>query len=548
MSDMDGPVAFTKDGKVRGVPVQLQASDARTVYCFRNVPYAQPPVGKLRFLKPESVETWEGIRDCTSCGKIPMQELDSVKAEEPYFPQKSSAGEQSDMGEDCLYLSVYTTTTELSNLPVMVWIYGGSFQDGSARLYDGSALAGLHDVVVVIPNYRLNAFGFLSFGKGSICPGNAGLWDQNMALQWVQRNIAAFGGDPNNVTIFGESAGGMSVNHQLNSNRSRHLFNRAISHSGQAAVSEFFAADGQTITNMLLEHLGIKERDHKVILEKLQNMPAQLLSDANRAVVEKTSWRTRFVPCVDGEFLIKTPQKYLVDRDFAKIPYMIGCNNSEFAGGFALGLCGTDFAEKGIDDETFQSSTLFPVSGEDMREWKNLYSVDVNDRLAFSKLFANVCKDKIFVQPAVSTAKAHSDVADVYFYQACFQLKLFHDKDYGPQSGMKPDWCYCDHGDDVHIMLGTPFTPGTLRLGGRFSDEEKILSRTCMRYLTNFAKTGNPNEGSKVEFQWPKYIKHGKYINLDHNLSVGIDLAASEVRYWEEYQNKSQQEDGRISR
>lgn len=530
---MECPIVKTTNGLVSGSVTYIQHKEAKKVYRYRNIPYAKPPLGKLRFLKPQPVESWSGIRDGNVVGKICMQNSQSTKAEEPYFPHKSTPGELDDMNEDSLHLTVYTTTTEMKNMPVMFWIYGGSFQDGSERLYDGSAMAGLNDVVVVMPNYRLNVFGFLSLGKGSCCPGNAGLWDQNMALQWVQTNISAFGGDSKNVTIFGESAGGMSVHHHILSTKSRHLFHRAISHSGQANATDFFVQDNEENTKLLLKCLEIEDQDEKDILTKLQAVPARKLLEANIQMIENSGWLNKFLPCIDGEFLTKSPIKLLADG-LPSIPYMIGCNNSETSGAFGALLCGDDYFT-GISADQFKTSAMFPVTSENLQEWSKFYNIDHSDKLALSKLYCKVSGDKVFVQPAVTAARRHAEFGNVYFYHACFQLKLFHDEQYGPLSGMKPSWCYCDHSDDIYMMLGVPFNPGELRLGGRFSSDENELSIKCMKYLTNFGKTGDPNKGAEVEIHWPKFNEDKNHLIIDHKIWVGNCLAERETKYWEEF-------------
>lgn len=206
----------------------------RPVYSFRNVPFAKAPTGPLRFLPPQPAEEWESIRDCTAAGNIPMQSKFLTNIFDLYLPL---CREEVKMDEDCLQLSVYTTQLKKdTKKAVMVWFFSGRFEIGSESFYDGRALASLNDVVVVIPNYRLGIFGFLSLGGSSVCPGNAGLLDQVMALKWVRDNIAEFGGDPDNVTIFGESAGGCSVDLHLNSPISQGLFHKAISQSGQATL------------------------------------------------------------------------------------------------------------------------------------------------------------------------------------------------------------------------------------------------------------------------------------------------------------------------
>ncbi|XP_039254499.2 pyrethroid hydrolase Ces2e-like isoform X1 [Styela clava] len=527
------PVADCADGKVSGDIVKLKVDNAKQVLCYRNIPFAKPPTGKLRFMAPQMANLWEGVRDGSTLSKIPFQPLEFPKAEEKQFPMKRSPGEDEDMDEDCLYLTIYTTTLDRNtNLPVMVWFYGGSFQDGSEKLYDGSALAGINDVVVVIPNYRLNVFGFLSLGQDSLCPGNAGLLDQMMALKWVQRNVKYFGGNPDNVTIFGESAGGMAVNHHVNSPMSRGLFHRAISHSGQANSHVYFAKKPAEGKKKLLEFLGIKETNEAALLQILQNIPA---SELHRAHKHFGYDELLFLPCVDGKFLVKSPEESLRDRDFDRVPYMIGCNNTEGMGIMSSSIYGKEFENKELSEEEFTEYLYFPVKDGDLKEWREFY----NEKNLL-KLFGRVIGDVIFVVPAVTTASFYAENSDVYFYYGSFQLRFHHDDDFGPKEARKPSWCFCDHGDDVYMMLGMPFTPGNLRNMAVFSKEEEELSQKCMKFITNFARYGNPNNkttGTGIE--WPKYSKKGKYLILDHAPNIGSDLAVKEIDYWTTYANRT---------
>ncbi|MGH7317841.1 MAG: carboxylesterase/lipase family protein, partial [Candidatus Rokuibacteriota bacterium] len=222
--DMDVLVE-TRRGRVRGVTESGLA-------VFRGLPFARPPVGARRFQPPEPPAPWSGVRDAARFGTSAAQNGALVG------PLMSLGIGRT--GEDCLYLNVWTPRPDRARRPVLVWIHGGAFilGSGSQLLYDGSRLARRGDVVVVTVNYRLGALGFLGvqdrFGRRLPATGNEGLLDQIAALEWVRDEIAAFGGDPDNVTIFGESAGAMSCATLLGMPRARGLFHRAILQSGAA--------------------------------------------------------------------------------------------------------------------------------------------------------------------------------------------------------------------------------------------------------------------------------------------------------------------------
>ncbi|XP_039267780.2 carboxylesterase 5A-like [Styela clava] len=536
---MDCPVVDTEAGKVRGSASKIFTSKA--IFSYRNLPYGRPPTGKRRFMPPEKALPWSGIQDCTMRTNIPMQTAFETEEMQYYTPSLfDGIGKMEErLTEDCLRLSIYTPVDfQDGKHPVMVWFYGGAFQMGFADMFDGTVLSALHDVVVVIPNYRVGVFGFFSLGRNSPCTGNAGLLDQRMALQWVQNNIEAFGGDKNNVTIFGESAGGCSVNHHVNSSMSSGLFHKAISHSGQSTLAKIFKRDLTRARENLLEILDINETDPMERLNKLQNIPAEKLVKAD------FNMRMRFMafnPTIDGVFVHEDPLKSLAYGPANKLPYIIGCNNSEGQGMLTLLARVPGFVEGMTKQAAKVMLTNFlprmsPSSLEECQDaCIDFYEKDPNDKFRYSKVYGDIYTDSMFVAPAVTTAKAHTEAGcPVYFYYATYQVKFNHDTEYGPNVAQKPDWCFCDHSDDIYMMWGAPLVPGGISRGARFTEEEKELSKKCMRYITNFAKTGNPNVGETVDVHWPMYSTPGKYIELDHEMRTKENLLPNNVKFWME--------------
>jgi para-nitrobenzyl esterase len=261
-----GAYASTKQGKLEGV-------ERDGVQAFLGVPFAAPPVGALRWRAPEPPAAWSGARAAKSFGSvapqnpIPMDLLAAFKINEP-------------QSEDCLYLNVWTPRADGARRPVMVWIHGGAFAigSGSQSLYDGARLAARGDVVVVTVNYRLGPLGFLNLSeltRGRIpSTGNEGILDQVAALTWVRENIAGFGGDPDNVTIFGESAGGMSVGTLLGLPAARGLFHKAIPQSGACCTANTLER-AHFVGRRFTQLLGVQDAD-----ELLGVTPAQLLATA----------------------------------------------------------------------------------------------------------------------------------------------------------------------------------------------------------------------------------------------------------------------------
>uniref|UniRef100_A0A3B4GAE4 Carboxylic ester hydrolase n=1 Tax=Pundamilia nyererei TaxID=303518 RepID=A0A3B4GAE4_9CICH len=288
------PVVHTGLGSLKGEYVSVKGKETG-VHAYLGVPFAKPPLGpSLRLAPPQPAEGWEGVRDATK--QPPM----CIQSKEAVLDLADKLGgllaEIPDISEDCLYLNIYSPAKRANNakLPVMVWIHGGGFTLGSASTYDGSALA-----------YRLGILGFLSTGDENIS-GNFGLLDQVEALKWIQQHIHNFGGDPGLVTIFGESAGGVSVSLLLLSPLSDGLFHRAIAESGTAAMNVFVANDPLPMAQAIANASGCSLESTKKI------------SDLN----------------VDGHFLTKPVDELFRKHELHAVPFMTGVNNDE--GGWIL--------------------------------------------------------------------------------------------------------------------------------------------------------------------------------------------------------------------
>lgn len=338
----------TTAGKIRGI-------EKMGCLQFRGVPFAAPPVGALRWKAPQPHEAWDGVRDATQFGPIcpqvpgPMESLTAAQRE------------PNPMSEDCLTLNVFTpavdrgaappnprASSELRSLddarrPVMVWIHGGGFTGGSSRLpwYYGHNFT-RDGVVVVTVNYRLNAFGFLElgelFGDAYADTGNLGIQDQVAALQWVRENIEAFGGDPDNVTIFGESAGGGSVGTLLAAPSAKGLFHKAIPQSGAAHWSHTREV-ATRVTQRFLETAGVRPGD----IDALLALPAEKLSEAVGALgqtllsdnadilgADHTGFNLLFQPVCGGEFLPQPAIDAVAEGSSADVPTLVGTTKEEW--------------------------------------------------------------------------------------------------------------------------------------------------------------------------------------------------------------------------
>ncbi len=304
------PVAKIHSGKVRG---SLTGSGGAA---FKGIPYAQPPIGELRWKEPVPVKPWTGIREATAFSRFCVQ---------------GGPGGPGSV-EDCLYLNVWTPRWPvLSPLPVMVWIHGGGNVAGSTAdpVYDGESLAH-HGVIVVSMNYRLGVFGFLAFPELSResphhVSGNYGLLDQILALRWVRDNVASFGGDPANVTIFGESAGSGDVNALLSSPLSKGLFRRAIGESGPASILPPLA-EAEKKGEAMVSELNISGESE---LQKLREIPSDEIQKAIGSSMTPPSHAHMVGTVVDGWVLPESPMKVFASGKEQRVPLLLGSNSQE---------------------------------------------------------------------------------------------------------------------------------------------------------------------------------------------------------------------------
>ena len=312
----------------------LRGSWHHDVARFAGIPYAAPPVGERRFRPPAPVDPWHDVRSAESFGPVSPQN--------PSIMEALFGGEGEQWDEDCLYLNVWTADpSPTAALPVMVWIHGGGFEmgSGSSPLYDGTSFAA-DGVVMVTVNYRLGAFGFLELGEvdpawaGS---GNVGLLDQIAALEWVRDNIAAFGGDPGRVTVFGESAGAMSVSLLMAMPAARGLFHGVIAQSGaaEAARSPRHAAED---TAEFMSIAGLGSIDELLAAEPAQLLAAHATMATSRvadpeAVIERTGSPLAFLsfrPVADGAHVPADPLAAIAGGSAAGVPLLVGTNSEEW--------------------------------------------------------------------------------------------------------------------------------------------------------------------------------------------------------------------------
>jgi para-nitrobenzyl esterase len=465
--DHHPPVVDVQGGAVRGETLAQG-------FAFRGLPYAAPPTGDLRWRAPRRPAAWSGIRDATQYAPSCLQKPSLF---EPPGPQS----------ENCLYLNVVTPTLRsTARRPVVVWIHGGGLTQDGALNYDGTKLSASGAVVVTI-NYRLGALGFLAHPALARRPGgpsgNYGLMDQQAALRWVQRNIERFGGDPDNVTIAGQSAGGLSVLAHLVSRRSRGLFQRAIVESGAFALHQVSLADAEAFGATYADSVDCPDQTAMC----LRSQPAQKLVDA---------FPDAAIPgVVDGKVLRESIATALATGRFARVPILNGVNTDEELI-FVLGLHaavsgGTFVAAPAPTSENYESviAAVLGVSASRASEVATLYPFHAYPlpELALSA----VVSDANFACPALQVDRWTAGRVPTFAYQ-------FDDGSAPPLFAGNPFPPIATHSSEIQYLFDQPNAPFPATL----DPTQERLAQTMRAAWTRFAATGNP---STAAAPWPAF-------------------------------------------
>lgn len=521
-------IITTRVGKVRGLSLPVLGG---TVTAFLGIPYAQPPLGRLRFKKPQPLNKWSGVWNATkyanSCYQNPDHTFPGFQGSEMWNPN-------TDLSEDCLYLNVWTPAPKPKNATVMVWIYGGGFQTGTSSLplYDGKFLARVERVIVVSMNYRLGALGFLALPGNSEAPGNMGLFDQQLALQWVQRNIAAFGGNPKSVTIFGESAGAASVSLHMLCPQSEPLFTRAILQSGSFnapwAVVSPEKARNKTLT--LAKFTGCSRENETEMIICLQNKnPQEILSNEAFILPSDSLLSVNFGPTVDGDFLIDVPYTLLQLGQVKKTEILVGVNKDEGTAFLVYGAPGFSKDNSSIiTRKEFQEglNVFFPGVSDLGKESILFYYVDwLDDQTpqVYREALDDVVGDYNIICPALDLTKKLSDFGNnAFFYY------FEHQSSKLPW----PTWMGVMHGYEIEFVFGLP-----LERRANYTKAEEILSRSIMKRWANFAKYGYPNGTQSNSTRWPVFRStEQKYLTLSTESSrIHTKLRAQHCRFWTQF-------------
>jgi para-nitrobenzyl esterase len=491
------PTVVTVDGgKVRGV-----ATDG--LLTFKGIPFARPPVGNLRWRAPQPVEPWKGIRDANAAGADPMQPADLA-----------SPGVT--ISEDCLYLNVWspTSTPASAHLPVMVWIYGGGLVKGGAAIYPGQFLA-RQGIVVVTFNYRLGRIGFFAHpAPAAEAPGeprgNYGYMDQIAALEWVQRNIAGFGGDPDNVTLAGESAGGGSVLVMLTSPMARGLFQRAILESpglptARAAASPMRNLDSaESIAIEYARAHGITG-DNAAALAALRALSAEELTRGleayGLAVFGGPEIAGLSHSIIDGRLVVEAPEAALRAGRQARVPVIVGANDDDMAVTPAQ-----------------TKDALFARLGPRAVEARKLY--DPTGNASFDVVRQAVCADFGMIEPSRILAEWMTDAGQrAYFYRFAYVPESWRVKLSGAIHA----------GELIFVFDCVP-----LLVGEKTTTTDLAMAKTVSGYWIDFIKTGNPNGGGRPE--WKPYDASTRDVMnfTDAGAAYGTDPLKERLDLWRE--------------
>lgn len=480
-----GPEVRTKSGIVRG-------GIEEDVSYFKGIPYAAPPVGANRWRPPQPVTPWKEVRDaakaCADC------------------PQRAWPGSTSVQSEDCLFLNVWAPAgiDKKSKLPVMFWIHGGGFTGGSGSGPGSSGKAfAKQGVILVTINYRLGRLGHFAFPALSKehpeeFKGSYAYMDQIAALKWVKENIASFGGDPNNVTIFGFSAGGVSVHSLLTIPAAKGLFHKAIGHSsggrdGVLTGRPIRQDNADVLYPVSAETIGINfARKHKIqntdadALAKLRSLSVEQIVDGGQES-DSSGARIYSGPILDGKLVVETAESAYKAGRFPGIPLMIGNCSAEIGGPFVNNAASKD--------------ELFALFGENEAEARAAF--DPGGDKEFAEVQTKFNTDWVWGEPARMTAKTFINKrAPAYMFQFGYVPAAIRERArYG-----------AGHGSDIAFVFNTL----NARWGAppEASPEEKELARIMSTYWTNFAKSGNPN-GEDVP-NWPLYdIQKEEIMDVD---------------------------------
>jgi len=522
----------TRSGEIQGT--QVVSEEGVTHYEFHGIPYAQPPVDKLRFKPPRPIRPWTDTLDASKKGPYCWQ------------VQDLAPGPAKEMSEDCLHLSIYTSNVDKPYQSVMIWIHGGGFTQGSGNDYTPTSLI-REGVIVVSINYRLGPFGFLTFGN-DLVSGNMGLKDQALAIQWVKQNIGKFGGNPNKITIFGESAGGMSVHAHVLSPWNFGQIQGAIAQSGTMLYYKGLRASGER-EERYAKHAGEKlcsETElNQSVLQCLQSVDAKILNEKLSLKVDEYfsldsatpfEWRPVIDNYAENPFLPLDPLEAMKTGTFNRIPFISGTVKNE--GALWIGLFASQGQREQIEEQWASYGPPMIFSDSSNTEFTPAETLIANISLRYynhpqgetqvetDQPLMDLLTDATFISPDQKTVEAMSEHTDrVFNYYLTQQTDnsllagLFNQTmDYTPV-----------HGDDLVYLMDI------YGMKLNLSEQDSALSTHMVKYWTNFAKYGHPSPSTQDDLPfWDSVTPTKKrYLELRSSPVMGENLLAERMEFWE---------------
>nr|CAH7768495.1 unnamed protein product [Callosobruchus chinensis] len=512
----EGPQVTVSDGVLQGT--FLKTKNGRKFSGFMGIPYAEPPVGELRFQPPLPAKPWHKALDATKVhGVCPQRDV--------YRRSAVVEGQ-----EDCLYLNVYTPKVSAKTITaVMIFFHGGGWLCGSGNsMWYGPEVLLDKDVVLVVTNYRLGALGFLTTGD-EVVPGNNGLKDQNLALRWIRNNIEYFGGDPDSVTIFGESAGGASAQFHMLSPLSRGLFQRAILQSGTAFCTWALSGRNEVLTNSkkLAGIFNCPTDCTKEMVDCLKKVDAKSIIEQDDKFMlwdydPMIPFKPVIEPKLDGAFLTDHPMKLITSHKYENVPIMVGLNTED--GGLKVAGMTQQLIEE--FDERFDE--LAPMSLEYDKFLDDIDTVTKNlrkfyfgkDKIDQTKVkeLIDLYTDGWFMDAADTAVRLHYKHTSqpVYFYLFGYRGSASFTKIFG---GGDTDFGVC-HADELQYLfpIGDGLFPDV-----KPSESDKKITEIMTTLWTNFAKTGDPTPRttSEISERWKPYTaKSENYYYIDSNSTI----------------------------
>ncbi|XP_052086543.1 neuroligin-4, X-linked-like [Mytilus californianus] len=519
----------------------------KAVLKFLGIPYAIPPVGNLRFRKPRPAPRFKTF-NATEFGPGCLQNKFLMSL---WLPGRDL------LSEDCLTLNIFVPIHSWARkYPVMIWIHGGAYQIGQSSIYSGENLVNYGDVIVVTINYRLGPFGFLAT-KDPDSMGNLGLWDQQLAIKWVHENIDFFGGDSNRITLFGESAGGGSTVYQAMYPGNKGLFSRTISESGVAMSAWGYNTRDKMLdfTKRMAINLKCPTTNDRDMLACMRNVPAQDIVDKSRVGTESENlFRPEFVPAPDGEFisqyapdiftkpcLINEQTGSVFDNIDMAFVALTG-DGTAVTGSTMLPYVKKHMSKTMSADDVIEKfvipyilSDRFNVTSPELAKIMNFVYSDWNKTLgknSYQTKLLNLDTDYSFFIPIINTAIAHAQREKG---KKTYLLGLAKHSSFTLPLEYKPPNL---HADEIPYFFGFPdsmMKPFAMSRTN-ITAEEIQLSKKLMKYITNFAYTGDPNLPLSPDVKWLPYdVENEHYLRVGETIKTGSHIFPMRTAFWTKY-------------